>query len=158
MMLTAAVSLGTRKPRAAHRFSMTSCLFCKIASGEIPAEKVAESERAFAFLDIRPLARGHVLVVPKRHVERIADLSPEDASAVMHLAQRVIRRQSEVLRAEGVTLAVNDGRAAGQEVLHVHVHLVPRSEKDGSGPIHRMFPGVQLRDGELREIGAMLRG
>lgn len=135
-----------------------TCLFCRIAAGEIPSEKVLEDDRAFAFLDIRPLTRGHVLVIPKRHAERLADMAPEDAAAVMRLAQRLTRRQAEALGAEGVTVAVNDGRAAGQEVMHVHVHLVPRSEKDGSGPIHRMFPGVTLREGELREIGAKLRG
>jgi histidine triad (HIT) family protein len=135
-----------------------TCLFCRIAAGEIPSEKVLEDERAFAFLDIRPLSRGHVLVVPKRHAERFADMAPEDAAAVTRLAQRITRRQGEALGAAGVTLAVNDGRAAGQEVLHVHLHLIPRHEKDGAGPIHRMFVPVELRDGELREIGAKLRG
>jgi histidine triad (HIT) family protein len=135
-----------------------TCLFCRIAAGEIPSEKVLEDEHAFAFLDIRPLTRGHVLVIPKRHSERVADMPVEDALAVMRLVQRLTRRQGEALGAAGVTIAVNDGRAAGQEVLHVHVHLIPRHEKDGAGPIHRMFPGVTLGEGELREIGAKLRG
>ncbi len=137
-----------------------SCLFCRIAAGEIPSEKVLENERAFAFLDIRPLQRGHVLVVPKRHHERFSDMTPEDAAAVMDLAQHVARRQSRALGAAGITIAVNDGRAAGQEVMHVHVHLVPRAETDGIGPVHALFRGKTptLRDGELREIGAEMRG
>lgn len=137
-----------------------SCLFCRIAAGEIPSEKVVESERAFAFLDIRPLQRGHVLVVPKRHYERFADMVPDDAAAVMDLAQHVARRQSRGLGAPGVTIAVNDGRAAGQEVMHVHVHLVPRSETDGIGPVHALFAGKTptLREGELKEIAAKLHG
>ena len=104
------------------------------------------------------MTEGHALVIPKRHAERVADMAPEDAVAVMKLVQRLTRRQGEALGAEGVTIAVNDGRAAGQEVLHVHVHLIPRREKDGAGPIHRMFAGVTLGEGELREIGAKLRG
>ncbi len=141
------------------RAAMT-CIFCKIAKGEIPSEKVVENERAFAFLDIRPLARGHVLVVPKAHAERFADMLPDDAAAVMDLAQHVVRRQAKGLGLAGATIAVNDGRAAGQEVMHVHVHVVPRDETDGVGPVHALFRGKQpkLRDGELREIGAQLRG
>lgn len=136
-----------------------SCLFCKIAKGEIPTERVLENERAFAFLDIRPLARGHVLVIPKAHAERFGDMLPEDAHAVMDLAQHVARRQARGLDAAGVTIAVNDGRAAGQEVMHVHVHLVPRAETDGHGPIHALFRGgVEMRPGELSEIGGRLRG
>jgi histidine triad (HIT) family protein len=137
-----------------------TCLFCKIAAGEIPSEKVLENDAAFAFLDIRPLARGHVLVVPKRHYERFAEMVPGDAAKVVDLAQRAARRLEIGLGAQGATIAINDGRAAGQEVMHVHVHVVPRAETDGIGPIHRLFAGTAptLREGELREIGARLRG
>lgn len=137
-----------------------TCIFCKIAAGEIPSEKVVENARAFAFLDIKPLARGHVLVIPKRHAERYADMPPEDAAAVAELAQHVVRRLSKGMGTEGATLAVNDGRAAGQEVMHVHLHVVPRAETDGIGPIHALFHGKapRLRDGELKELGAQLRG
>jgi len=135
-----------------------ACLFCKIAAGEIPSEKVGENGEAFAFLDIRPLARGHVLVVPKRHAERFGDMSPAAAHAVAELAQEVARRQQTGLGAQGATIAVNDGRAAGQEVMHVHVHVVPRREDDGFGPIHGLFEPVELRPGELQEIGLKLRG
>lgn len=136
-----------------------SCLFCKIAAGEIPSEKVAENARAFAFLDIKPLARGHALVIPKRHADRYADLPPEDAAALAELTQEVVRRQSRALGTPGATIAVNDGRAAGQEVMHVHAHVVPRQEKDEIGPIHRLFAGraPTLREGELKELGAALR-
>lgn len=135
-----------------------SCIFCKIAAGEIPSEKVVENEGAFAFLDIRPLTRGHVLVIPKRHAERFADMPPEDARAVMDLAQDVARRQAKAMGVAGLTIAVNDGRAAGQEVMHVHAHLVPRQEDDGHGPIHALFTSPpQLREGELKALGDQLR-
>lgn len=136
-----------------------SCIFCKIVKGEIPSEKVLENERAYAFLDIRPLARGHVLVIPKAHHERYGQMSSEDAAAVADLARHVALRLERGLGAEGVTIAVNDGRAAGQEVMHVHVHLVPRSEADGFGPIHGLFAKTPtLGPGELKEIGMRLRG
>lgn len=136
-----------------------TCIFCKIAKGEIPSEKVAENDRAFAFLDIRPLVRGHALVIPKAHAERFVDMAPEDAAAVARLAQDVARMLGGGLGAEGVTIAANDGRAAGQEVMHVHVHLVPRASSDGHGPIHRLFGGhVELQPGELKEIGRKVRG
>ncbi len=147
------------KPERCAALPMT-CLFCKIAAGEIPSEKVLENERAFAFLDIKPLARGHVLVVPKRHHERFTDMLPEDAHAVMDLAQHVARRQQRGLGTSGATIAVNDGRAAGQEVMHVHLHVVPRRETDGIGPVHALFAGKTptLGHGELAEIADQLRG
>lgn len=148
-------------PYDAHTFApIMTCIFCKIAAGDIPAEKVVENEHAFAFLDINPLARGHVLVVPRTHRERVADMLPAEAHAVMELTQSVLRRQQKALGTPGATVAVNDGRAAGQEVPHVHVHLVPRNEGDDIGPIHRLFAGKapELGKGELQELGAQLRG
>lgn len=135
---------------------MADCVFCKIAEGSIPSEKVTENAEAFAFLDIRPLARGHVLVIPKQHAERFGDMSPAAARGVMELAQDVARRQSKGLGASGLTIAINDGRAAGQEVMHVHLHLVPRREGDGAGPIHGMFQHVEMKPGEIKEINAKL--
>lgn len=135
-----------------------NCIFCRIAAGEIPSERVAENARAFAFLDIQPLARGHVLVVPKRHAERVADMPDEDAAAVMALAQDVSRRIARGLGAAGATIAINDGRAAGQEVPHVHLHVVPRAAGDGFGPIHALFAKrPTLGKDELKEIAAKLR-
>lgn len=135
-----------------------SCIFCKIAAGEIPSEKVVEDAHAFAFLDIQPLQRGHVLVVPKRHAERFEDVAPEAAASMFALAQEVVRRQNKALGAQGTTIAINNGRVAGQEVPHVHLHLVPRREGDGFGPIHALFERVSLKEGELKELGVKLRG
>src|SRR5688500_7276057 len=139
---------------------MPSCIFCSIAAGEIPSEKILENEHAFALLDIKPLARGHALVIPKRHAERFADMRPEDVNAVMSLARRVILRQADALKAAGATGQWHDGRADGQEVAHSHLHVVPRFETDGVGPVHRLWAGKTptLREGELKEIGAHLRG
>jgi histidine triad (HIT) family protein len=136
-----------------------SCIFCKIAAGDIPSEMVVENEHAFAFLDIQPLTRGHVLVIPREHAERFEDATPEAVTGMMALAREVMQRQTKALGAQGQTFAINNGRAAGQEVHHVHLHLVPRREGDGYGPIHALFTDrPTMQPGELRELGVRMRG
>lgn len=135
-----------------------TCIFCKIAAGEVPSEKIVEDEHAFAFLDIQPLQRGHVLVVPKRHVERFEDMSPKAGASMFALAQEVVRRQNKAMGSQGTTIAINNGRSAGQEVPHVHLHLVPRREGDGFGPVHALFERPTMAEGELKELGVRLRG
>jgi len=107
------------------------CIFCRIASGELPASVVYEDERTIVFLDIQPINPGHVLVVPKAHAESLAELSPEDAGQMMRVGQMMDQalRQSQ-LHCEGVNLFLADGKAAGQEVGHIHLHVFPRFEGD----------------------------
>ena len=101
------------------------CLFCKIIEKKIPGDVVYEDEHALAFKDIRPVAPTHVLVVPKKHIAAIHDLTPEDAATVGHVfvAARKVADQLG-LTAAGYRLVVNDGDAAGQTVHHIHVHLL----------------------------------
>jgi histidine triad (HIT) family protein len=106
------------------------CIFCKIVAGEIPATRVAEEERAIAFMDIRPATRGHVLVIPREHSTDLIDIGPEDLSACAALAQRIAGRQLEVLAADGVNLLNSCGAAAWQTVFHFHIHVIPRYEGD----------------------------
>ena len=113
-----------------------NCLFCSIASGAAPSHKIAETAKAVAFLDIHPLSRGHALVIPKVHGASLADLSAADRTAVFELGAALSVHLQEALEADGLTIGLNDGMAAGQEVLHVHLHLVPRWVGDGGGPIH----------------------
>jgi histidine triad (HIT) family protein len=106
------------------------CIFCKIVAGEIPATRVAEEERAIAFMDIRPATRGHVLVIPREHATDLIDIGAEDLSACAVLAQRIAGRQLEVLGADGVNLLNSCGAAAWQTVFHFHIHVIPRYEGD----------------------------
>ena len=102
-----------------------NCIFCKIISGELPSRRIYEDDRAVAFLDIGAWHRGHALVVPKRHVPDIlagANALPEIASAVDAVARLLMQR----LGADGINLLSSAGEAAGQEVFHLHVHVVPR--------------------------------
>ncbi|MFB6303754.1 MAG: HIT family protein [Haloferacaceae archaeon] len=116
----------------------TDCVFCRIVAGTASARFVRETETTIAFLDANPLAPGHTLVIPKGHHERIADLDRELATDVFGEVHELVPRIERAVDADGVTVGVNDGDAAGQEVPHVHVHLVPRFEDDDGGPIHRV--------------------
>lgn len=115
------------------------CIFCRIVAGEIPAKIVRQDPGAVAFLDVQPLADGHVVVVPRRHAARVEALTPEDAAAVFRLVAALAAPLRTALGAEGLTIGVNDGAITGQTVPHVHVHVVPRWSRDGAGSIHSMF-------------------
>ena len=113
------------------------CVFCKIASGEIPAKILTETENSIAFMDAFPLTKGHSLVIPKKHYEKIQDIPPQENSELFDTVQKVISKVDTVTNA--TLLAVHNGKESGQEIPHVHVHLIPRSESDGAGPVHDMF-------------------
>lgn len=111
----------------------TASIFTRIICGEIPCHRVFENAHVIAFLDIRPLAEGHTLIVPKRQVERLEELSAEEAAEVGRVLGRIASR---VIRAVGATdynVLQNNGRDAGQEVPHVHFHIIPRRPGDGLG-------------------------
>ncbi|HLE96432.1 MAG TPA: HIT family protein [Candidatus Thermoplasmatota archaeon] len=117
-----------------------TCVFCRIVSGDIPATKVHEDAHVVAFLDVQPLRPGHVLVVPRSHVARLHDMPHAEADALWRAVHAIAPRAEKALGASATTIGVNNGRASGQEVPHVHVHIVPRKEGDGAGPFHAAFP------------------
>jgi histidine triad (HIT) family protein len=110
--------------------SDSDCLFCKILAGELPAQIVDEDERTMSFMDINPATRGHALVVPRRHARNLLEVDPEDLAAVAVSAQRLARRMTERLNADGINLINSCGSAAWQTVFHLHVHVIPRYEDD----------------------------
>ena len=113
------------------------CIFCKIISGEIPAKILTETKNSVAFMDAFPLTKGHSLVVPKKHYEKVQDIPSEENTDLFSTVQKVL---SKVDTVTGSTLvAIHNGKEAGQEIPHVHVHLIPRSESDGAGAVHSMF-------------------
>jgi histidine triad (HIT) family protein len=126
------------------------CIFCKIISGQIPSKIIQETTHSVAFLDAFPLAKGHTLVIPKNHHVKIQDMSDEENSDLFSLVHKVL---SKVDRLTGATLvAIHNGKDAGQEVPHVHVHLVPRNAGDSAGPIHSMFNSVKFSDSEIEQV------
>lgn len=129
------------------------CIFCAIVDGEIPSRTVYEDEETLAFLDANPLAPGHVLVIPKTHHERLDELPEELADAVLETLYRLVSPIETSIEADGTTVAFNNGTAAGQEVPHVHGHIIPRFEDDGGGPIHAIAGSrPNLSDDELDSI------
>lgn len=125
---------------------MGDCIFCSIASGAVPSARVYEDDQVFAFLDINPLAEGHVLVIPRAHVAKLGDCEPADASAVMAATCRIVPAACAAAGVEDATVAINDGPDAGQEVPHLHVHIVPRRPGDAAGPIHALFKDRPVLD------------
>lgn len=110
------------------------CVFCRILAGRLEASVVAEDEHAVALMDISQINAGHVLVIPRRHAPQLDDLSGDEASNVFRLVHRVaVALPKSGFRCEGYRLSQANGAAAGQEVFHVHVHLVPRFRGD---PVH----------------------
>ena len=108
---------------------MADCLFCRIASGELPATIVYEDENSVAFLDHRPLFPGHTLLVPRAHVETLVDLPAKLVAPYFETAQLVARGVESAMEAEGTFVAMNN--RVSQSVPHLHVHVVPRRRKDG---------------------------
>ena len=127
------------------------CIFCNIASKKISAKLVIETPHSMAFLDAFPLTKGHTLVIPKNHHEKLQNLSLEENNDLFSTLHKVV---SKVDKLTGSSLiAIHNGKLAGQEIPHVHVHVVPRSPSDSGGPIHHLFDStLQLKESDLDEI------
>ena len=137
-----------------------SCLFCKIVRGEIPSARVLETDQAIAFLDIRPVNPGHVLLLPRAHHAQLADLPDDLAAHAGSLLPRLCRAVLAATGAEALNVIVNNGRVAGQTIDHVHWHLIPRRHDDAVNwpwP-HAEYLGDalnQMRFRIERELGAV---
>lgn len=117
-------------------FQMSDCIFCKIVKGEIPSAKVFENEHVVAFLDISQITKGHTLVIPKVHNENIFDLDGETARNLFEVVPQIANAIKADLQPAGINMLSNAGEAAGQEVFHFHMHLIPRYGKgDGFGAV-----------------------
>jgi histidine triad (HIT) family protein len=125
------------------------CIFCKIVAGEIPCHTVHESEHTLAFLDIMPVSRGHVLVIPKQHVEFAYDADPAVMAEVMRAATQIAKAVKTVLACDGMNFILNCGARAGQVVPHAHLHIVPRYPDDG---IHWPWPQGTLDADEAARV------
>lgn len=129
------------------------CIFCQIVAGDVPGTVVYETDTVLAFLDANPLAAGHTLVIPKDHYHRINDLPEDVAAAVFTAIHRVVPAVEDATDAPATTVAFNNGETAGQEVPHVHGHVVPRFEDDGRRPIHALFSDrPAMSDAEMTAV------
>ena len=125
------------------------CIFCKIIASELPGQIIDQDERTVAFMDISPATRGHALVIPRRHVRDLLEIGADDLNATIEGAQRIARRASERLGADGVNLLNSCGRAAWQTVFHFHIHVIPRYADD---PLRLPWTPAE---GDMDEIAAV---
>jgi histidine triad (HIT) family protein len=116
-----------------------NCIFCKIVNESTSARIIDQNDKAIAFLDAFPLSAGHTLIVPKSHYSKVQDMDREYSSDVFNLLWKVSGVVEKAAGVNASTIAIHNGREAGQEVPHVHVHIIPRSLRDGAGPVHSMF-------------------
>jgi histidine triad (HIT) family protein len=132
------------------------CIFCNIVSGKISARKILETERSLAFLDTFPLTKGHTLVIPKTHYVKIQEMNERD-NADLFESVRILTSKIERLSPSSL-ISIHNGKESGQEIPHVHVHIIPRHQTDGAGPVHSMFTKrPKLSDDEFEEISEILR-
>ncbi len=132
----------------------STCVFCRIIAGTIPADLVYEDERLVAFLDVGPLAEGHVLLVPRAHVECLSELPSESAAALGAVLPRLAQGVLQTTGAPGLNVLINQGLQAGQVVPHVHVHVIPRRDGDGLG--YRWNAGTYPA-GRAAELASLIR-
>ena len=109
-----------------------SCLFCKIRDGKVPSYKVYEDEHTLAFLDINPVADGHVQLIPREHARYIEELTEETAENLMKTLRKIVPPIQRAFNATDSNIAINNGPNAGQYVPHVHIHITPRPTRVGS--------------------------
>ena len=138
--------------------SAEDCIFCKIVRREAPASVVREDVSTLAFMDIQPMNTGHVLVIPKAHSALVEDLPPAAVGPILEAAREISRAmRASGIRCEAVSFYLANGREAGQEVFHVHLHLIPRWRGDGLGLRVRPDRGRVADRKELDEVAAKIR-
>jgi histidine triad (HIT) family protein len=132
---------------------MRDCIFCRIAAGEMPAVRVLETPEVLAFLDIAPVHYGHTLVIPKAHYQNLLELSDDLWTAMGQVCRQVAQALGAALSAQGFNLGMNNFAAAGQEVFHAHIHVIPRYHTDGL----KLFPQESYKPGDIKKTGEQLR-
>jgi len=133
---------------------MSDCIFCDIVAGKVKAEVVFESTDAVAFLDKYPVARGHVVVIPKKHAPTLTELPDELVGGFFLAVKSVMRKVLAALHPLAMNIGWNHGRDAGQHVFHLHVHVLPRYSPGGYG-VQAMGEGAERLN--FAELGELLR-
>ena len=134
---------------------MNNCIFCEIGKGEIPAHTVYEDSKVLAFLDVKPHAKGHTVVILKEHGVTVFDYADKQLQELMMAVRKTMERIKEVLSPDGFNVGWNHNTAAGQVVPHLHVHVMPRYNNDGGGSMHSIVknPGTM----SVEEVGKLFR-
>jgi histidine triad (HIT) family protein len=136
----------------------TNNIFAKILRGELPAHKVFEDDKTFAFLDIMPRAPGHTLVIPKAPARTIIDIAPDDLAYVIKTAQKIARAAMAVFGADGITIQQFNEPAGGQVVFHLHFHVVPRKNAVAMKPPASVKEDNAVLADQALRLAAALKG
>ena len=133
-----------------------ACIFCKIISKEVPAKILYEDEYSISFLDAFPVAKGHTLVIPKKHFAQIQDMSSDMNQKLFDTVHKMITKIDSVM---GSTLVlIHNGKDSGQEIMHVHVHLIPRGIDDSGDNLDSMFKNkIKLTDDEIDDLCTQIK-
>jgi histidine triad (HIT) family protein len=133
---------------------MENCIFCKIIKGKIPAEKIYENDYVMGFLDISPVNKGHALIIPKKHSETILDTDEETLKEVMIITKKLSAAIMKAIKADGFEVCINNKKAAGQLVPHLHMHIMPRFNNDG---LRFDWPTKKYSDEEMKKIAESIK-
>jgi len=132
----------------------SDCIFCKVVAGDIPAEKVLQDDAAVAFMDIGPLAEGHLLLVPAAHYQTIDHMPAEAASALLRHLPSLVRAVRQATGCQGLNVLQNNGPVAHQVVPHVHFHIIPRHSGDA---FHFNWPAGSYPPGRAEQLAQAIR-
>jgi histidine triad (HIT) family protein len=124
------------------------CIFCQIVKKEIPAKIILENDLAMSFLDIKPVNPGHSLVIPKKHFSTIEEIPEEDLIAVVLMMKKVAQKIKDNLSYKAYNIQLNNDKIAGQEIAHLHFHIIPRLEGDGL----KLWPQKKYQENQAKEI------
>ncbi|MCS7139731.1 MAG: HIT family protein [Candidatus Nezhaarchaeota archaeon] len=130
------------------------CVFCRIIEGFERSVKVYEDDACIAIMDIAPVNKGHLLVIPKRHYETVLDMPLNEASHVFGVACLMAKALKKAVKAEGINILQNSGAAAWQHIFHVHVHVIPRWSRD---KIYVYWPASPSNFEELERVASVIR-
>ncbi len=133
---------------------MDNCIFCKIIEGKIPSTKVFEDDEVLAFMDINPNNKGHTLVITKDHYEVFTDIPGDKLTKLIKITQKIANAVTQATSCHGFNIFMNNFKAAGQLVPHVHFHVVPRFDKDGVAP---PWKKDRYGEGELEEYANAIK-
>ena len=127
---------------------MENCIFCKIINNEIPSKKIYEDKNAIAILDISPVNKGHALVISKQHYENILNTPDNILRELIIIAKKISKAVMQSLNAQGINIGINNFKAAGQLVMHTHIHIIPRFNNDGL----KHWPGKKYENNEIKQF------
>jgi histidine triad (HIT) family protein len=132
------------------------CLFCKIARGEVPAKKVYEDENVYSFLDINPRNPGHTLVIPKKHAVTLLEMDEKGVGKLFESVRHIAEAVQKGTKADGLSIVQSNGKAAGQVVTHVHVHIIPRYMSEGPIGLEGVLSVKKMPEESINQIASSI--